>query len=60
MGKEVNDGAIIMALNRLVPRLEIISSMKLQKVVENIGDIVVRSDLADYSYINSNRCSPSR
>lgn len=53
LGKEVNDGAIIMALNRLVPRLEIISSMKLQKVVENIGDIVVRSDLADYSYINS-------
>ena len=53
LGKEVNDGAIIMDLNRLVPRLEIISSMKLQKVVENIGDIVVRSDLADYSYINS-------
>ena len=27
LGKEVNDGAIIMALNRLVPRLELISSM---------------------------------
>ncbi len=53
LGREVNDGAIIMALNRLVPRLELISKMKLQKVVENIGDIVVRSDLADYSYINS-------
>ena len=53
LGKEVNDGAIIMALNRLVPRLELISTMKLQKVVENIGDIVVRSDLADYTYVNS-------
>ena len=31
LGKEVNDGAIIMALNRLVPRLELISSMKFKK-----------------------------
>ncbi len=53
LGKEVNDGAVIMALNRLVPRLELISSMKFQKVVENIGDIIVRSNLADYAYLNS-------
>ena len=53
LGKEVNDGAIIMALNRLVPRLELISSMKFKKVVENIGDIIVRSNLADYAYVNS-------
>lgn len=53
LGKEVNDGAIIMALNRLVPRLELISAMKFKKVVENIGDIIVRSSLLDYAFANS-------
>lgn len=52
-GRPVNDGAIIMALNRLVPRLELMSNMKFQKVIENIGDIVVRSNLADLTYLNS-------
>lgn len=52
-GREVNDGAIIMALNRLVPRLELLSNVKFQKVIENIGDIVVRSNLADLTYQNS-------
>ena len=45
VGKEVNDSAVIMALNRLVPRLELMSAMKFKKVVENIGDIIVRSNL---------------
>lgn len=53
VGKEVNDSAVIMALNRLVPRLELISAMKVKRVVENIGDIIVRSDLADYTFRNS-------
>lgn len=53
LGKEVNDGAIIMALNRLVPRLELVTQMKFKKVVENIGDIIVRSNLADYTFLNS-------
>lgn len=52
-GREVNDGAIIMALNRLVPRLELLSQIKFQKIIENIGDIVVRSNLADLAYVNS-------
>lgn len=54
VGKEVNDSAVIMALNRLVPRLELMSTMKFKKVVENIGDIIVRSNLADIAYANSN------
>ena len=41
VGKAVNDSAVIMALNRLVPRLELMSAMKFKKVVENIGDIIV-------------------
>ncbi len=53
VGKEVNDSAVIMALNRLVPRLELLSAMKFKKVVENIGDIIVRSNLADYTFLNS-------
>ncbi|MDY3978837.1 MAG: aspartate kinase [Tidjanibacter sp.] len=53
VGKEVNDSAVIMALNRLVPRLEVMSAMKVKKVVENIGDITVRSNLNDYTFVNS-------
>lgn len=53
VGREVNDSAVIMALNRLVPRLELMSTMKFKKVVENIGDIIVRSNLADYTFVNS-------
>lgn len=54
LGKEINDGAIIMALNRLVPRLGLMSTIKFKKVIENIGDIIVRSNLADYAFMNSN------
>ncbi len=53
VGKEVNDSAVIMALNRLVPRLELLSAMKFKKVIENIGDIIVRSNLADIAFANS-------
>ena len=53
VGKSVNDSAVIMALNRLVPRLELMSTMKFKKVVENIGDIIVRSNLADFAFTNS-------
>jgi len=53
VGKEVNDSAVIMAINRLVPRLELMSVMKFKRVVENIGDIIVRSNLADIAYANS-------
>ena len=53
VGREVNESAVIMALNRLVPRLGLMSQMKFKKVVENIGDIIVRSDLADYAFANS-------
>lgn len=53
IGKPVNDSAVIMALNRLVPRLELMSAMKVAKVVENMGDIIVRSNLADYTFVNT-------
>ncbi len=53
IGKKVNDSAVIMALNRLVPRLELMSAMKVRSVVENMGDIVVRSNLSDFTFINT-------
>lgn len=52
-GKTINEGAIVMALNRLVPRLSLVSAAKLKNVVKNIGDIIVRSDLTDYTFANS-------
>ena len=53
VAKEVNDSAVIMALNRLVPRLGAVTSKKARGVVENIGDIIVRSNLANYTFNNS-------
>lgn len=53
VGKSVNDSAVIMALNRLVPRLGAVTTEKAHSVVENIGDIIVRSNLADYTFQNS-------
>ena len=51
--KQINDSAVIMALNRLIPRMKLISTMKFRNVVSNIGDIIVRSNLADYAFANS-------
>ena len=53
VNREVNDSAIIMALNRLVPRLEEVTAERAQAVVENLGDITVRSNLSDYTFHNS-------
>lgn len=52
-GKEVNDSAIIMSLNRLIPQMEVLSEIKIRKVIDNISDIIVRSNLADYAFENS-------
>ena len=51
--KEVNDSAVIMAINRLIPHLEVVTAEKAKGIVENIGDITVRSNLADYTFLNS-------
>lgn len=51
--REVNDSAVIMALNRLVPRLEVVTAKKAKCVVENVGDLTVKSNLADYTFRNT-------
>lgn len=52
--KPVKIGAIIMALNRLAPNLEIKINPGLKDVITNVGDIIVRSQLVDFTYKNSN------
>lgn len=51
--KEVQAGAIVMALKRLVPSLQVTQDMKLKKMLSSIGDLIVRSNLSDYSFKNS-------
>ena len=48
--KNVNHGAIVMALNRLSVNLEFQHTQKIVRVIKNIGDITVRSNLTDYNF----------
>jgi aspartokinase len=51
--KDVKHGAIVMALKRLKPTINFQINLRIKKVVELMGDITVRSNLADYTYRNS-------
>ena len=51
--KPVQEGAIIMALKRLAPMLDIQMNMKIRKALKQFGDIIVRSNLADFTFRNS-------
>lgn len=51
--KDVKHGAIVMALKRLKPNINFQINLRIKKVVELMGDITVRSNLADYTYRNS-------
>ena len=53
LNKEVNTGAIIMSLNRLAPYLQVREQVQLNKLLNNIGDIILRSNLCDYTFKNS-------
>ena len=46
--KEVNPGAIVMALNRLAPYFQVREQVQLNKLLNNMGDIILRSNLCDY------------
>jgi len=47
LGKDVKDGAVVMALKRLSDDLEFRATHKIVKVLKNIGEITVRSNLTD-------------
>lgn len=49
-GKEVKQGAIVMALKRLSVDLDFRLNHKIVKVLKNLGEITVRSSLNDYAF----------
>jgi len=53
LGKNVRNGAIVMALKRLSDDLEFRATHKIVKVLKNIGEITVRSSLTDYTFLSS-------
>ncbi|MDO5608197.1 MAG: aspartate kinase [Capnocytophaga sp.] len=53
VGKEVRNGAIVMALKRLSMDMEFRSTHRITKVLKEIGEITVRSNLSDYTYLMS-------
>jgi hypothetical protein len=53
LGKDVREGAIVMALKRLSEHLEFRATHKIVKVLTDIGEITVRSSLVDYTFLTS-------
>lgn len=51
--KDVKPGAIMMALRRYNPPVTLGNSIKMKKVIQNLGDITVRSNLTDFTVKNS-------
>jgi hypothetical protein len=51
--KPVQTGAIVMALKRFSPQIDLQTNIKFKKVFKGLGDIIVRSNLSDYTYKNS-------
>jgi hypothetical protein len=49
-GKEVKQGAVVMALKRLSVDLDFRLNHKIVKVLKNLGEITVRSSLTDYAF----------
>ena len=51
--KSVKNGAIMMALRRYNVPPSVESNIRLKEVLENLGDITVRSNLSDFTFQNS-------
>lgn len=51
--KDVKPGAIMMALRRYNPPPALTNSIKMKRVIKNLGDITVRSNLTDFTVKNS-------
>lgn len=51
--KEVKPGAVMMALRRYNPPASLSNSIKMKRVIQNLGDITVRSNLTDLTVKNS-------
>ncbi|MFN5912314.1 MAG: aspartate kinase [Bacteroidota bacterium] len=53
MGKEVKEGAIVMAIKRMTPGLYHRLNVKITNVMGDLGDFLVRSNLSDFTFENS-------
>ena len=51
--KPVKEGAITMALRRYKPPVDVENVGRLKNVFKNLGDITVRSNLSDFTFLNS-------
>lgn len=51
--KPIKEGAIVMALKRLAPTLDVQMNVKIKRALKHFGDIIVRSNLADFTFKNS-------
>lgn len=52
-GKKIKEGAIVMAIKRMAPGVYHRLDLKIKNVIGGIGDFLVRSDLIDYTFENS-------
>ena len=53
LGKEVKEGAIVMAIKRMSPGYYDEVDAKIKDFIATLGDFLVRSDLEDFTYKNS-------
>jgi len=53
VGRQANMGAIVMALNRLMPCFQHRERESLSHLLNGMGDIILRSNLCDYTFKNS-------
>ncbi len=51
--KEIKEGAIMMAINRLSPSSVLKVRKNIKKIALSSGDFIMRSDLCDYTYKNT-------
>lgn len=51
--KEVTEASIIMALKRFVEHMDVSMHRKIEKATKGFGDIIVRSNLSDFTYKHS-------
>lgn len=51
--KEVKIGAVMMAINRLSPASELRIRRNIKKLALDLGDVIVRSDLCDFTFKNT-------
>lgn len=53
VGKDLNEGAIVMAIKRMTPGLYQRLNIKITNVMGDLGDFIVRSNLTDFTFENS-------